>query len=113
MSLFSIEVKCEKCDERYGLLVERDQRNEAQLCDKCDGGMAYRVWSVPNVSTEKTSASIPDTVAAGRFDNLRYKQEMMKAAANAKREYAANPTPKNAEEVKRTRKEKDKFGGKA
>ena len=70
MGLLSIEVHCDKCDETYGILVERDKRNEDVLCDRCEGGPASRVWSVPNVSTEKTSQSIPADVAKGRFDSL-------------------------------------------
>jgi hypothetical protein len=78
MGLISIEVLCEKCNERYGILVDRDKRNDPQLCELCGGGHAYRVWSVPNVSTEKTSASIPDITAKGRFDGLRERQEARK-----------------------------------
>jgi hypothetical protein len=109
MAYISIEVICDKCQERYGLLVEREKRNEPQHCDKCGGGMARRVWSVPNVSTTKTSESIPSDVAKGRFDHLRTKQEMRKEVARAKAKYAKDPSSKNAEEVKRTRKENDKI----
>jgi hypothetical protein len=112
MGLLSIEVECNKCEERYGILVERDERNEPQLCEKCEGGHAYRIWSVPHVSTEKTSASIPTATASGRFDALREQQAARKEVAKAKREYAKNPNSKNADEVKRARKEKRKVEGK-
>jgi hypothetical protein len=111
MGWLSIEVRCDKCSEVYGVLVDREKRNESQPCERCDGGTATRVWSVPNVSVSKLSASIPDKTAAGRFDVLRRGQEINKELAKAKRAYAANPSSKNAEEVKRTRKEKEKFSG--
>jgi hypothetical protein len=108
MPFISIDVHCQKCDEKYPMLVDKDKRNDPQLCDLCDGGMAIRVWSVPNVSTAKTSASIPDNVAAGRFDALRDQHEMRKEVSKAKRAYVADPSSKNAAEVKRLRKEKTK-----
>jgi hypothetical protein len=112
MSLLSIEVLCEKCNERYGILVERDKRNDPQLCELCEGGHAHRVMSVPNVSTEKTSETIPDVTAQGRFDHLRAQQEIRKELATAKKDYVKNPTKENHEQVKRLRKEKKKTEGK-
>lgn len=111
MGLLSIEVECRKCEVRYGLLVDRDERNEPVPCEKCHDGIAYRVWSVPNVSTEKTSASIPDDVGKGRFDHHRAQQMARKEVAKAKRAYVANPNSKNAEEIKRARKERAKING--
>lgn len=112
MGLMSIDVLCDKCEERYDILVERDQRNDPQLCEICEGGHAHRIMSVPNVSTEKTSESIPQAVAKGRFDGLREQHAMRKELAKAKKEYVQNPTKENHNQIKRVRKEKKKTEGK-
>lgn len=112
MSYLSIDVLCDKCGELDAILVERDKRNDPQLCELCQGGHAYRVMSVPHVSTSKTSESIPSDVASGRFDGLRQKQEMKKELSKAKREYVRHPTKENQEQIKRVRKETKKLEGK-
>lgn len=112
MAYLSIEVKCEKCDAEYGLLVDRDQRNEPQLCDFCDGGMALRVWSVPHVSTTKTSNTIPEAVASGRFDGVRAQRSMELEVRRLKKEAAKDPTSSNRDELNRARQEKSKFEAK-
>ena len=52
------DYKCSTCGRKSILLVEEDERNDAQVC-AC-GGEALRTWSVPNVRTAKTSASFVD-----------------------------------------------------
>ena len=111
--LLSIEIECRDCNETYGILVDYEKRNDVHDCYLCDGE-ADRVWSVPNVSTEKTSASIPDGCTGGRFDPLKIGQEGRKMVSAAKKAYAANPNDANAKEVKKARKENEKIkrGGK-
>lgn len=104
MGLFSIDAMCTICDHKDGYIVEREERNDPVFCKSC-GNIAFRVMSVPNVSTAKLSASIPDAVGQGRFDSLRVQHDARKEVAKAKREYVANPTPSRAEEVRRSRKE--------
>ena len=74
--------------------------------------MAHRTQSVPHVSTEKMSESIPSVVAKGRFDGLRDQHEMRKELAKAKKEYVQNPTKENHNQIKRARAEKAKTEGK-
>lgn len=107
--LLSIEVQCEKCDSIFGILVDRDKRNEPVHCDVCEGGMARRIWSVPNVSTAKTSVSMPDGVGRGRFDDLRYQRQAQTELAKAKQAYASKPSDSAKEEIRRARKEKQKL----
>lgn len=108
MSYLSIEVQCEECQDVSGIIVEREQRNDPQICLSC-GGEATRIWSVPNVSTVKLSEAIPDVVAKGRFDRAKEVHKARKEIAKAKSEYVKNPTSKNAEEIKRARTEKKKI----
>lgn len=109
MGLLSIELKCNECEEIYGALVDREERNTPQVCEKCHIGLASRVWSVPNVSTTKLSDSIPDVVAKGRFDHQRRQQEARKELAKAKKALSKNPSDKTREEVRRAREEKAKI----
>lgn len=106
--LLSIDVHCDKCDETYDLLVDYDNRNDEMLCDRCGGGHARRVFATVNVSTSKTSATIPDDVAHGRFDKFRDQQQIKKELSAAKKRYKNNPNEKTREEVTRLRKEKKK-----
>ncbi len=105
MSLLSIEVICDTCDERYGILIESETRNDTRPCDVCPKGTASRAWSVPHVSTEKLSHTIPDAAARGRFDGARVTNGLKRDLAAAKKKTAGDPSAKNYEEVKRTRAE--------
>jgi len=104
MHLLSIETVCDTCETVFGLLVDSTTRNDKRPCTECEGTMS-RLWSVPHVSTEKTSESIPDVVAKGRFKHLATKQEMRKEVSKAKKRYVADPSSGNADEVKRAKKE--------
>lgn len=107
---FSIEVQCEKCEEIYGVLVDKKDKDKPIECEECGGGMARRIWSVPNVSTEKTSASIPDGVAKGRFDGLKDQMMAKKELSKAKQAAGRDPSASNREELKRARAEVKKTG---
>ena len=109
MSWLSIDVICDTCEERYPTLVDRDERNTPLPCEKCDDGTATRTMSVPNVSTEKTSESIPDAVAKGRFDVHRRQQELRKELSKAKASYAHKPSTEKAGDIKRLRAENKKL----
>ena len=77
--------KCSECDELFDALVSYEIRDEVQDCVAC-GADAPRTWEqcFPQVSTEKTSVSIPAAASRGRFDHLRRKQAMKKEIANAR-----------------------------
>ena len=108
MAYLSIEIQCQDCDEISGILVDKEDRNNPQECPVC-AGVAKRIWSVPNVSTEKTSDTIPDAVAKGRFDDIRRQRDMKREVTEAKKAAARNPTPGNKENLKRVRAEKKKL----
>ena len=107
----SIDVHCPDCDSDSIVLTTQDEKTDPQECEHCGGTSAVRIISVPNVSTSTKSESIPDAVAAGRFDELRTGQTIRKELSKAKREYAASPSPEKHQEIKRARKEQTKFKG--
>ena len=107
----SIDVHCPDCDSDSIVLTTQEEKDDLQVCEHCSGTCAVRVISVPNVSTSTRSESIPDTVAAGRFDELRTGQTIRKELSKAKKAYAANPSPEKHQEIKRARKEQTKFKG--
>ena len=84
MGWISETMRCAVCKHTYSDLLDRDKRDDVYSCPECGQEEARRTWSVPNVSTEKLSKSIPDSVAKGRFDGLRAKQELRKEKANAR-----------------------------
>ena len=108
MSWLSIEIQCQDCNEINGILVDKEDRNSPQECPVC-AGVANRIWSVPNVSTEKTSESIPDSVAQGRFDSIRRQRDMKREVTEAKKAASRNPTASNKENLKLIRAEKKKL----
>jgi NMD protein affecting ribosome stability and mRNA decay len=112
MGLMAITVLCEKCNEESDILVEREDRNEDQLCELCQGGFARRVWTAPNVSTSKTSESIPEAAASGRFDHLREQAANKRQLSEAKKRYVRDPTKTNKEDITKLRKEQKKIQGK-
>jgi hypothetical protein len=79
--------KCsdEKCGHLFDELVQYEYRDEVQDCPECQSD-APRTWEqcFPQVSTEKTSESIPGVAARGRFDKLREKQSLKKEKAAAR-----------------------------
>ena len=106
--LLSIEIQCQECDEVHGVIIDYEERNDARPSPCCEGKFAKRIWSVPNVSTAKTSASMPDGVTGGRFDELKVLQERRKEVSAAKKAYVANPNDANAKEIKKARNENAK-----
>jgi hypothetical protein len=84
MGYISEQMLCGECGHSGTELLDRDKRDEASQCPACESLAYHRTWAVPHVSTEKTSASIPDVVGAGRFDRERTKQTLKKEKARAR-----------------------------
>ena len=95
--------KCESCDELFDALVQYEVRDETQDCIEC-GADAPRTWEqcFPQVSTEKTSQSIPAAAARGRFDGLRRRQELKKEKAAARVSGDRTTEKKIDKEMKKT-----------
>lgn len=75
---------CGACEHTYFDTLERDKRDETYACPECGEVEAKRTWSVPHVSTEKLSETIPDTVAKGRFAHHALKMQLKKAKSKAR-----------------------------
>lgn len=84
MSLCSETFLCAECDHTWTDLVERSIRDDMFLCPECQWYAAKRTFSIPNVSTPKTSVSIPEAASRGRFDAIRERQVLKKAKAAAR-----------------------------
>ncbi len=104
--MISIDVVCRGCGAQTIQVVDKESRNDPQECPLC-GDLADRAWSgFPlSVSTSKCSASIPDCAASGRFNGLRTIQEARKELAKTKAIVKRDPSSKNYEEVKRSRRD--------
>jgi hypothetical protein len=105
----SIEVICPKCGETTGVLTTQEEKDGFHECASCGCTEAERTFSVPNVSTSKTSETIPDVVAKGRFAELRAKRDVDRELSRVKKEIAKKDTTANRNELKRARKEAQKF----
>ncbi len=86
MGYFSEKMRCsdESCAVTYDDLIDKTQRDEAHECRSCGQITAYRTMTVPNISTSKLSATIPDVVASGRFDRIRDQSMLKKEKARAR-----------------------------
>lgn len=86
MPLRSYNYKCHDCDEVFVKTVEYHTREDEQECPICGNLQCPRTWEGFSVavSTSKTSSSIPDAAARGRFDGIRRNQELAKAKAHAR-----------------------------
>lgn len=86
MSYRSYNYKCTDCDDVFVETVEFELRDLPQECPVCAKQECPRTWEgyAVAVSTAKTSQTIPDVVAKGRFDNIRKQQELRKAKGDAR-----------------------------
>lgn len=77
--------KCPACEIIFVELARYEERDTPWPCPKCETS-SPRTWEqfVVSVSTPKTSASIPDIAAKGRFDKLRHKQAITKGISEAR-----------------------------
>jgi hypothetical protein len=73
-----------ECGQISDDILDRALRDEFHVCKHCGEKQAKRTFSVPNVSTSKTSQSIPDVAAKGRFDHIRRSQMLKKERAKAR-----------------------------
>lgn len=82
-SWVNYDYRCEECDHIEIHMQDRDNLSEYEYCTQegCNG-QAFRMYSC-NVSTSKTSVSIPDGVS-NRFGKLRLQQEAKKQLSLAK-----------------------------
>ncbi len=99
--LISETMLCSSCGHSAGELLDRDKRNDTYECPDCHEMEYRRTWSVPQVRTEKTSKTIPEVVAKGRFDDLRRKQELKKEKAGARASGDAVSEKKINKEIKK------------
>ena len=99
----SRDYECDTCGRYETRLVSTDVDHWAVIPhDGCEGGMLHHKPYI-NVSTSKTSASIPDAVAKGRFNEAREKRKFQQAA------WDADGTG-NVREAREVRKEAKKAG---
>jgi hypothetical protein len=84
MSWISETMLCGACDHQYPDTIKRSERDDTYKCPECGEAASKRTWSIPNVSTEKLSRSLPDVVGTGRFDRLKQKQALTKERAAAR-----------------------------
>lgn len=84
MGLCSETFLCAECEHTWTDLIDRKYRDEFQKCPDCGWFAAKRTFSVPNVSTSKTSQSIPEVASRGRFDQFREEQVLKKAKSAAR-----------------------------
>ena len=99
----SRDYECDTCKARETLLISTDQDHWAvRKCSHCTDGMLHHKPHI-NVSTSKTSASIPDVVAKGRFNEAREKRKFQQAAWDADGEG-------NVREAREARSEAKKAG---
>lgn len=82
--------KCDDCGELFAIVVHYDNRDEDQECIECQqpSSRTWEGFSV-NVSTPKTSVTIPEAAAKGRFSKLREQQFINKeiGAARERRDF--------------------------
>jgi len=105
MGLCSETFLCAECDHTWTDLIDRKDRDEFQYCKECGWFAAKRTFSVPNVSTSKTSQSIPEVASRGRFDHFREQQTLKKAKSEARRTGDRDTEKKVDAELKKVRKQ--------
>lgn len=47
---FSVDLKCDACEYEWDDLVKRDEKDEVQLCPRCNLKHGHRIISKPNVT---------------------------------------------------------------
>ncbi len=90
-------MQCLACEHTYFDTLERDKRDETYDCPSCGAHESKRTFSVPHVSTPKTSASMLDGHTGNRFAHIKTAEELKKA----KRKARAKGDLKGAKEVQK------------
>ncbi len=82
MAILSIDIQCADCGGVSILVVDKEARNDQQVCPDC-GGTAERIFASIQTRTEKTSTSFVDGTT-NRFDGVRLSEKLKRARKKAK-----------------------------